>query len=277
MLDAAQKQHGAELYRRAVDIALQARSGESALTAAQAWDKDLPDSTEADRFVLQILLALNRPDETGPVLSSLLKRSQGSSRLTPSTPFPRPSPAWSTKPWPCRWSAKPGTLAQTTRSGSRRLDHHWPPGTGRGSKLPGIGLGPQRPGQADPASVFPALLALELMEQGQIGAEAIVRGQLAASPPTSEQRHNRSAQLRPHPAGPPAQRRSPRPAENAHPQPSLTFAEPWLLLATLEVQDNTLPAANQSLETYMRLARDSGDERQRTRPDPGLPADVPDC
>ena len=36
-------------------------------------------------------------------------------------------------------------------------------------------------------------------------------------------------------------------------QPAL--AEPWLLLATLQVQDNALPAATSSLQTYMALAR----------------------
>ena len=37
--------------------------------------------------------------------------------------------------------------------------------------------------------------------------------------------------------------------------------EPWLLLATLQVQDKRLPAATQSLQTYMGLARQAGDER----------------
>jgi tetratricopeptide (TPR) repeat protein len=37
--------------------------------------------------------------------------------------------------------------------------------------------------------------------------------------------------------------------------------EPWLLLATLQVQSNRLPAATQSLQTYMGLARQAGDER----------------
>jgi tetratricopeptide (TPR) repeat protein len=37
--------------------------------------------------------------------------------------------------------------------------------------------------------------------------------------------------------------------------------EPWLLLATLQVQDKRLPSATQSLQTYMGLARQAGDER----------------
>jgi tetratricopeptide (TPR) repeat protein len=37
--------------------------------------------------------------------------------------------------------------------------------------------------------------------------------------------------------------------------------EPWLLLATLQVQEKRLPAATRSLQTYMGLARQSNDER----------------
>jgi tetratricopeptide (TPR) repeat protein len=37
--------------------------------------------------------------------------------------------------------------------------------------------------------------------------------------------------------------------------------EPWLLLATLQVQDKRLAAATQSLQTYMGLARQEGGER----------------
>lgn len=63
MLDAARKTNDTGLYKRAVEIALQSRSGSSALVAAKAWSQAEPDSAEANRFVLQILLGLNRPKE----------------------------------------------------------------------------------------------------------------------------------------------------------------------------------------------------------------------
>lgn len=63
LLDAARKTKDAGLYQRAVDIALQARSGDSALLAARAWQQALPDSKEANRYVLQILIGLNRIPE----------------------------------------------------------------------------------------------------------------------------------------------------------------------------------------------------------------------
>ena len=64
LLDAARKTKDPAVFRRAVQIALQARSGESALQAAKAWSQALPDSREANHFVLQILLGLNRVGDT---------------------------------------------------------------------------------------------------------------------------------------------------------------------------------------------------------------------
>ncbi|MEY3611387.1 MAG: hypothetical protein RJB14_1109 [Pseudomonadota bacterium] len=69
ILDAARKTRDPALFQRAVDLALQSRSGESALQAAQAWKSALPKATEANRYILQILLALNRVNEAGQALS----------------------------------------------------------------------------------------------------------------------------------------------------------------------------------------------------------------
>ena len=64
LLDAAQKTKDPAVFRRAVQVALQARSGESALRAAKAWSQAIPESREANHFVLQILLGLNRIADT---------------------------------------------------------------------------------------------------------------------------------------------------------------------------------------------------------------------
>jgi tetratricopeptide (TPR) repeat protein len=73
ILDAARKTRDPALFQRAVDLALQSRSGESALQAAQAWKSAIPEATEANRYILQILLALNRVDEAGQALSFLIR------------------------------------------------------------------------------------------------------------------------------------------------------------------------------------------------------------
>jgi tetratricopeptide (TPR) repeat protein len=64
MLDAARKTNDPNLFKRAVHIALQAHSGESALLAARAWVQAAPASREANRYVLQVLIGLNRIADT---------------------------------------------------------------------------------------------------------------------------------------------------------------------------------------------------------------------
>jgi tetratricopeptide (TPR) repeat protein len=59
-LEAARKHQSGQLYQRAVEIALRARAGEQALTAAKAWRQALPQSREASEFTAQILIALGR-------------------------------------------------------------------------------------------------------------------------------------------------------------------------------------------------------------------------
>lgn len=73
ILNAARKTRDPALFQRAVDMALQARSGEAALQAAQSWKKEIPTAIEASRYQLQILLALNRPEDAGNALAVLIK------------------------------------------------------------------------------------------------------------------------------------------------------------------------------------------------------------
>jgi tetratricopeptide (TPR) repeat protein len=72
ILDAARKSKEPELFQRAIDLALQSRSGEAALQAARTWKQVLPASSEANRYILQILLALNKVEEAGVALKSTL-------------------------------------------------------------------------------------------------------------------------------------------------------------------------------------------------------------
>jgi tetratricopeptide (TPR) repeat protein len=75
MLDAARRTRDEKLFRRAVDIALQARAGEQALAATRAWRTASPKSADALRLQLQILLLLNRPTAVGEPLKLLLAQT----------------------------------------------------------------------------------------------------------------------------------------------------------------------------------------------------------
>lgn len=72
ILDAARRTKDQALFRRAVDIALQARAGDEALAATRAWRTVLPQSAEALRTQLQILVALNRLSDVQEPLTALL-------------------------------------------------------------------------------------------------------------------------------------------------------------------------------------------------------------
>jgi tetratricopeptide (TPR) repeat protein len=260
ILDAARKQQDAQLYRRAVDVALQARSGDAALSAAQAWSQAFPESAEAQRFVLQILLALNRVTETGPVLRTLLERSAASERDDILNAIPQTYARITDKALALRVvrDALASTLGQRAHAAAA-----WTT-LGRmalaDDQTAQALTSAQAGHQADPASPFPALLALELMERGQSAAEVLVQQHLQARPTSPAGLPNialvyartlldlqRNAEART------------LLARLTEQQPDLP--EPWLLLGTLQVQENALAPAAASMQRFMSLARVSSDER----------------
>jgi hypothetical protein len=75
MIDAARRTKDEQLFRRATEIALQARAGDQALSATLAWRAALPESSDALRYQIQILVALNRVADVEEPLGLLLKRT----------------------------------------------------------------------------------------------------------------------------------------------------------------------------------------------------------
>lgn len=260
ILDAARKQRDPLLYRRAVEVALQARSGEAALAAARAWSAELPGSAEARRFELQILLALNRVNETGAVLQAILKDSSASDRNDSINAIPQTYARVTDK------AMAAAVVREALGPYLKQPPHAATAFTSIGrmylvqDQLPEALVSARLGHTAEPGSPFPALLALELMERGEQQAEPIVRQQLEASSIATSadtavalayarilldtQRNPEArAQLEKLTARQPDQ------------------AEPWLLLGSLQLQENALPAATASLERYMSLARQAADER----------------
>lgn len=73
LLDAARRTGDEELFKRVVNIALQARAGDQALMAARSWAETLPNSTDAHQTVVQLLALLNKPAEVREPLTTLLR------------------------------------------------------------------------------------------------------------------------------------------------------------------------------------------------------------
>ena len=64
MLNLARMTNDPQAYERATEFALRSRDGDTALMTARSWLKAFPGSHEAARYVIQILVGLNRLDDT---------------------------------------------------------------------------------------------------------------------------------------------------------------------------------------------------------------------
>jgi len=64
MLNLARITDDPQAYERATEFALRSRDGDTALTTARAWLKAVPGSHDAARYLIQILVGLNRLEDT---------------------------------------------------------------------------------------------------------------------------------------------------------------------------------------------------------------------
>jgi tetratricopeptide (TPR) repeat protein len=177
ILDAARRTRDDALFRRAVDIALQGRALDQALTATRSWRLALPESLDALRLQIQILAAGGRLDDLGEPLRALLRTTPAAERNDLITALPR---FLQRNAEPKKIASlltdvlKPAAEAKETAVVARVA-------TGRAwlnAGEPDIALALARDAQSlDPAAPAPAFLALELM--GTLpAAESIVRQQI---------------------------------------------------------------------------------------------------
>lgn len=89
LLDAGRKTRDERLFQRATDIALQARAGEQALAAAQAWRTAVPGSLDALRYLAQIQVGLGRAAQAQEPLQALLERTPPAERAAAIALLPR--------------------------------------------------------------------------------------------------------------------------------------------------------------------------------------------
>ncbi|MDH6169268.1 tetratricopeptide (TPR) repeat protein [Variovorax boronicumulans] len=250
VLDAARRLRDGKLFQRAVEIALQSRSGDAALAAARAWQESLPTSRDARRIELQILIALNRIGETvEPLRAEVAATSQIERPLLMAVIARNYSRATDKKLAASvveralvdeLKSPTTGGLAWAT-VGRLRLNA----GDNAGA------LEAARKGQEiDPASDAPPALALELVDPNQPLAEPIVTRYLATNTKaTPDLRIAYSRVL--------VENR--RFADAQAQLQALTasrpeLAEPWLLLGSLQMQAKQDSAAETSLKRYIELS-----------------------
>lgn len=250
VLDAARRLRDGKLFQRAVEIALQSRSGDAALAAARAWQETLPASREARRIELQILIALNRISETveplraevaatsqieRPLLMAVIARNYSratdkklaASVVEQALSDELKNPATGGLAW-----ATVGRLRLNAGDASGALE-----AARKGQEI-------------DPASDAPAVLALEMIDPGQPLAEPIVTRYLSNNPKAApdlriaygrvlvENRRYSDAttQL--------------QAVTSSRPE----LAEPWLLLGSLQMQAKQDAAAETSIKRFIELS-----------------------
>lgn len=177
ILDAARRTRDVGLFRRAVDIALQARAGDQALAASRAWRLAHPASADATRLQLQILLLLNRGDAAGEPLRALLAQTPAMERPGLIAALPRLLQRGSDPKGMATLleeALKPYAEDAATRVPAHvALGRAW-----REARDPDRALALAREAQAlEPTAPGPSLLAMELMRD-RPAAEAIVQDYL---------------------------------------------------------------------------------------------------
>ncbi|KQT14273.1 tetratricopeptide repeat protein [Ramlibacter sp. Leaf400] len=259
VLDAARKTNDPALYQRAVEIAFQNRAGDAALQAARAWKQAHPQSREANRFVLQILLALNQVSESIEPLRTELALAEPAERNAALSSIPRLYARVSDK------KQAVGVVEHALADMLSNPAHAASAWSSLGRVRLAAGdttgaLEAARRGQAANArSEAPALLALELMDPRVPQAEPIVRTYLDGKGLPEIRMGYARALLDASRYTEASQQLQLVTAE----KPDL--AEAWLALGTLQVQENQLSPAEATLKRYVELAQTqrSGQERSR--------------
>ncbi len=264
VLDAANRTGRVELYRRAVEIAMQGRAGNAALSAARNWGQAHPNSDEPYRYELQILLALNRPGEVSQALRQLIRLASPERRAEVIAAIPQTlarTPDRQAALQAAQDALRP-YLEDADVAGAAHA------ALGRMQLAQDDANGALRSAQEglrrQPASAAAAMLAVELAEREQPGAAALVQSYLQTTSGQADQHGRRSVQLMYSRVLIDQRRHADAERELAqliaqHPN----LAEPWLLQGMLRVQQRQAPAAEAALQRYLELSRELPAEEAR--------------
>lgn len=259
ILDAARRSRSEQLYQRAADIALQSRSGEYALAAAKAWQEDHSQSREANRYVLQILIALNKVGETAGPLRQFIEQA----------PLPNRAGILSAVPQMYGRIADKAAAVSAVKEALKGELENRSTGAAAWISLGRLQLAADdkaaslqslaKANAMDPAYEGQARLALELMDEGISAAEPFVREYLEKHSNTEVRmlyarvllsRSNFSA----------ASDQLTRVTQEKPDMP-----EAWLLLASLQTQNLEMQRAQGSLRQFFELADAAGEAQLNQR------------
>ncbi|MFL6698108.1 MAG: tetratricopeptide repeat protein [Vitreoscilla sp.] len=183
MLQAARNHKDDALYRRALQIAVEAGAGEKALDITRSWRQAMPRSTEALRTEIQLLIAFGRVPDTAEPLRQLLSLSTPAERSALISSLPRAQQHAKDRAGAAeqfRQLLQPYMDAPDTRTAARvalgriRLN--------QGQPVFALDLAAQAQEQ-DPKALQPVLLALDVMNSASDASQA--RASAAAGAPSA--------------------------------------------------------------------------------------------
>ena len=247
MLDAARRTKDGDLFQRAIELAVQGRAGDRALAAAKAWRVAQPESTEALRTEVQLLVAMEKTAELTEPLRSLIQSMAPAERNALIAGVPR-------------FLSSLPDKAKTLAAAEAALQPFTVPADTRATALTAMGrlaLAADKTEQAlslarralasEPGAPGPVLLALELMPS-EASAEVLVQGYLARSdaPPAMRLAYARALDDRQRLGEAAAQLDL---AVAAQPD----FANAWMTLAAYRVELRETDAALAALARYLAL------------------------
>ena len=180
MLEAARRNKDDALYRRALQIAVEAGAGDKALSITRSWRQAMPRSTEALRTEIQLLIAFDRLPEAAEPLKQLLAMSSPAERTALIGSLPRAQQRAKDKAAAAEqfrlllqpYMDAPDTgVAAHVALGRIRMT--------QGQPVFALDLAEQA-AAIDPKALPPVLLALDVMNTSTGGAQA--RADAAAAP-----------------------------------------------------------------------------------------------
>jgi tetratricopeptide (TPR) repeat protein len=247
MMEAARTSGDEKLYRRATELALQSRSGERALHNARTWLDAYPESRNANRAVLQILVALNRIPDSASYLRKEVQTTPAAAKPATFLSITQLYNNASDKPLAADVieQALEGELKDPT-SGPMAwaaIGHMRLIADQKAAALQAV----QNAQDLSPDTGAITLLAMELLESGSAEVEPLVKRYLARNP---------SAQIRMAYARVLLGQK--RVAEAKVQLKAITtdtpdYPEAWAAMAGLQLQANDLPAAQNSIEHFGAL------------------------
>jgi Flp pilus assembly protein TadD len=257
LLDAARKTRDPALFQRAVNVALQSRSGEAALQAAQSWKHEIPDAREPNRYILQILLAVNRVEDAGQALAVSIDELPEAEKREAIISIPRVFARVSDKALAAQVVEK--ALANSLKDTSLQATAWTTIGRMRrdAQQLSAAIEAALKAHASDPQAQGPLVLALSLLPTGAPEIKAMLdeamKGQVSAELRLG---YARSLVAQQAPADAVRQLQQ---LTQQHP----TYAPGWLLLGLLQIEAGQAGPARMSLMQHVELAKDSQDAEQQ--------------